>query len=51
MEHQVLQAAVQVIWLREPEAAWGAVDDTVLHLPLHAEDKQTRVLILLPKVH
>lgn len=35
VEHQVLQAAVQVVGLSKAEASRCAVDDAVLHLPLH----------------
>lgn len=37
VEHQVLQAAVQVVGLSEAEAAGRAVDDAVLHLVLDTE--------------
>lgn len=42
VEHQVLQAAVQVVGLSEAEAARCAVDDAVLHFTFNAEDTQTR---------
>lgn len=40
VEHQVLQAAVQVVGLGEAEAARRAVDDAVLHLAVDAEDTE-----------
>lgn len=40
VEHQVLQAAVQVVGLGEAEAARRAVDDAVLHLAFDAEDTE-----------
>lgn len=40
VEHQVLQAAVQVVGLCEAEAARRAVDDAVLHLAVDAEDTE-----------
>lgn len=40
VEHQVLEAAVQVVGLSEAEAAWCAVDDAVLHLTFNTEDTQ-----------
>lgn len=41
VEHQVFQAAVQVVWLSEAEAARRAVDDAVLHLPVNAAEEHT----------
>lgn len=41
VEHQLLQAAVQVVRLGEPEAPRRAEDHAVLHLPFHTEDTQT----------
>jgi len=40
VEHQVLQAAVQVVRFCEAEAPSGAVDHTVLHLAFHTEDTE-----------
>lgn len=40
VEHQVLQAAVQVVGLSEAEASSCAVDDAVLHLPVHTEETE-----------
>ena len=42
VEHQVLQAAVQVVGLRETEAARRAVDDAVLHLAFHTGEETQR---------
>ncbi len=47
VEHQVLQAAVQVVGLSEAEAARCAVDDAVLHFTFNAEDTQRRQSIKL----
>lgn len=41
VEHQLLQAAVQVVGLGESEAPRRAEDHAVLHLAVHAEDTQT----------
>lgn len=37
MKHQLLQGAVQVVGLCEPEAGAGLVDDAVFHLAIHPE--------------
>lgn len=42
VEHQVLQAAVQVVGLGKTEAARRAVDDAVLHLAFDTEGTQRR---------
>lgn len=39
VEHQLLQAAVQVVRLGEAEAPRRAEDHAVLHLPFHTEDR------------
>ena len=40
VEHQVLQAAVQVVGLREAKTPRRAVDHAVLHLTFHTEDRE-----------
>lgn len=42
VEHQVLQAAVQVVGLSEAEATRRAVDDTVLHLAFNTDGDRER---------
>lgn len=42
VEHQVLQAAVQVVGLSEAKAARRAVDDAVLHLAFHTKERHAQ---------
>lgn len=37
VKNQLLQGAVQVVGLGEPEAGAGLVDDAVFHLAIHPE--------------
>lgn len=43
MKNQLLQGAVQVVGLGEPEAGAGLVDDAVFHLAIHPERDRDRL--------
>lgn len=49
VEHQVLQAAVQVVWLGEAETARRAVDDAVLHLAVNTEDTERERMLSITR--
>lgn len=42
VKNQLLQGAVQVVGLGEPEAGAGLVDDAVFHLTIHPERDRDR---------